>query len=450
MRRFALAGLLVAALAEPVFANGRPPGTSTIHFQQGHENNVAAGMTFGLLLSHDSGATWHWMCELAVGYGGLWDPDYSWMNDGTLFATTFNGLTANTDGCTFNSTSFGTLFVSSDEGDGSAFLFAAADPHDDKIYRSTDQGVTFPSSTTPPGATVNDWYTSIKFAPSDPTKVYLAGYRFSSTNQKILLLYKSIDGGATFTAMGEVGLPTQPASSSAVYIEAIDPTNPSILYVRVTYATGVAGDTIYKTINAGQSWTSIRSKPDTIAFLVRSNGDLVLGTTSVGAEVSHNGGTSWTALTNPPQIHCLVENAAHEVWACTQNYDVMSGSGSATIPGDGYGIMKTTDLATWTGVLKYQDIQGPVDCPAGTVQHDMCVGSGNWCGVRTQLGITATGGVDCSATPGVDGPPDAGNTHVTPPGSKGCCDSGPGSAPPLAMGLVLGIALLRRRRKNAA
>src|SRR3569623_109440 len=220
MRRFALAGLLVAALAAPVFANGRAPGTSTIHFQEGHEEYIAAGMTFGLLLSHDSGATWHWMCETAVGYGGLWDPDYSYMNNGTLFATTFKGLTSNTDGCTFAPTSFGDLFVSSDEGKGSSLLLAAADTNakDDKIYRSTDEGATFPpgNSTTPQGALPGDWYTSIVYAPSDPTKVSLAGYRFAATNKKILLLYKSADGGATFTQLCLVGLPTMPASQSSI------------------------------------------------------------------------------------------------------------------------------------------------------------------------------------------------------------------------------------------
>src|SRR6476469_3039501 len=115
MRRIALAGLLIAALAPSAFANGRAPGTSTIHFREGHEQDIAAGMTFGLLLSHDGGTSWHWMCETAVGYGGLWDPDYSYLQDGTLFATTFNGLRSMSDGCTFASTSFGTLFASTDE-----------------------------------------------------------------------------------------------------------------------------------------------------------------------------------------------------------------------------------------------------------------------------------------------------------------------------------------------
>src|SRR5258706_15149126 len=57
-------------------ANGRPPGTSSINFRPGHDADIAVGMTFGLLVSHDHGTTWQWMCEQAIGYGGIYDPLY--------------------------------------------------------------------------------------------------------------------------------------------------------------------------------------------------------------------------------------------------------------------------------------------------------------------------------------------------------------------------------------
>src|SRR5207237_7253095 len=139
-------------------------------------------------------------------------------------------------------------------------------------------------------------------------------------------------------------------------------------------------------------------------------------------------------LVNPPHINCLYENAAQEVWACTQNY------GMPGVNSDGYGIMKTTDLATWTGVLKFQDIAGPIQCAPGTVQADQCVAPYKppdapimpsvWCCLVQQLGITSTA-VDCTVPAYqcnmtlVDGAIDAGDTtHVTPP--KGCCDTGAG------------------------
>jgi len=435
MRRIARAVSVVAALAGVASANGRAPATSTIHFRQGHEQDIAAGMTFGLLLSHDGGTTWQWMCENAVGYGGVWDPDYSYSSSGALFATTFSGLKVMRNGCTFDSTPPGNLFVSTDElGGNGELLFASVDQTDDKIYKSIDDGMSFPASTTPPGAMLNDWYTNLYIEPSDPSKVWVAAYRFSG-NTKTLFIYKSVDGGANFTAVTLSGIPA-PVNATTLFIGGVD--SLGNVYARVSYPAGALADIIYKLTPTGTSWTQVFTKADEISFLVRSNGDLVAATRTQGTYVSPDQGTTWTALTNPPHIGCLTENSAHEIWACTQNYaDAM-----ANIPSDGYGIMKTTDLATWSGVLKYQDIAGPVMCAAGTPQQDMCVKT-NWCGLQMQLGITATP-IDCSA-PMVDAPPDAGSGSGTPP-PKGCCDTGSGNAPPVLIGLLVAVTLLRRKR----
>ena len=91
--------------------------------------------------------------------------------------------------------------------------------------------------------------------------------------------------------------------------------------------------------------------------------------------------------------------------------------------------MKTTDLATWTGVLKYQDIQAPVACAAGTVQDDQCVErymdmQSPWCCLVPQLGITSTA-IDCtgrsraSAMPATVRPM---RRHDRESAGKGCCD----------------------------
>jgi uncharacterized protein (TIGR03382 family) len=439
MRRIALVVSVVAALAGIASANGRAPGTSTINFRQGHEQDIAAGMTFGLLISHDGGATWNWMCETAVGYGGLWDPDYAYSPTGALFATTFDGLKVMRNGCTFDSTPPGNKFVSTDQlGSDGSLLFASVDAHDDMIYKSTDDGMTFPAGVTPPGAMLNDWYTNLYIVPTDASKVWIAAYRFSGST-KTLYVYKSTNGGASFSSVTVNGI-TPFGSQSALSIEGVD--GAGNVYARLTYPQGQLTDVIYKLAPNGTSWTQILSKPDTIAFLVRSNGDLVAGTKTQGAFVSTNQGGTWTALTNPPHINCLAENSAHEVWACTQNY----GDTTMSIPSDGFGIMKTTDLATWTGVLKYENIAGPVTCDAGTPQQDSCVKL-TWCGVRMQLGITANP-VDCSALGMPDGAPDAG-TVVHPPkkGSSGWCDSGSGAATPAVVGLLLAGVLLRRRKR---
>ena len=54
------------------------------------------------------------------------------------------------DGCSFNSAPSGTTFVSSTElGPTGNVYYAAADPADGKIYRSTDDGTAFPPPATP-------------------------------------------------------------------------------------------------------------------------------------------------------------------------------------------------------------------------------------------------------------------------------------------------------------
>jgi uncharacterized protein (TIGR03382 family) len=487
MRRFVLAVVAAGAwLSAPdAEANGRPPGASTIHFRQGHDSDIVAGMTFGLVISHDGGQTWQWMCEKAVGYGGMYDPDYSYSQSGAIFATTFDGLKVSRNGCTFDPMPSGMTFVSQDElGPDHAFYYGAADSAtsmDSKIYKSTDDGVTFPQSTMPGQA--GDWWESIIVAPSDPSRVYLSGYRFEMAcdanspmpyklctgvsdctdtmhpngtceGQKQWLLFKSTNGGASFTPLPgnllfsgnatSAGLTT--SVNSSIDFVGVDHANANILYARINIENGNLGDGIYRIdTSSATSWTKLKFLADQVSVVARANGDVVLATPTLGGFKSSNQGMTWTPLNNPPHINCLAENSAGVVFACTQNYGT-----PPNVPSDGFGIMSSTDLSTWTGVLKFQNIQAPVTCAAGTAQQDMCVGTpttGVWCGLKAQLGITSTV-IDCTVmTPADDFPhSDAGGGGGG--GAKGCCDTtSGGGAGVIALGTVT-VALLLRRRKT--
>jgi hypothetical protein len=456
--RIALAGLLVLGLAATATANGRDPYTSTINFQRGNDQHIVAGMTFGVVVSKDGGTTWQWMCERAVGYGGQYDPDYVYTTSGAVFATTFDGLKVMRDGCSFNATPPGMTFVSKVEGgsDG-ALYYAAADSvaADSKIYKSTDDGMTFPTSANPgaPG----DWWSSLAVAPSNAQRVYVTGYRLDGMNPKIHLLFTSSNGGTSYTAMTMnvvAGGTITVSPNSTIEIVGISPTDPLTVYAKVTFEDGTMGDSIYKSTNAGQSWTKILSRNSKfgLAFIARKNGTCVAGTRELGAWKSTSCDASWTDLANEPHIGCLYENAAGLLWACTQNY----ASPLLDLPSDGFGIMTTTDLTTWTGVLKYQDIQAPVPCAAGTVQEDQCVQrymdqQSQWCCLVPQLGITSTA-IDCTGALecfGVvaDGAPDAGTT-IKPPPDDDCCGTGNGRSSALLSVLVAAVLLFRRRRPS--
>src|SRR5690349_6135139 len=161
-RRCIPACLVLVALAGVASANGRTPATSSITFRQGHESDIVAGLTFGLVISRDGGQTWAWMCEDAIGYKSAYayDPRFAFTPSGALFATTLTGLKVMRNGCTFDETAAGAAFVSTDHlGVGGTVYYAAsqvADPahgiaEDFAIYKSTDDGMTFPTRVQPPG-----------------------------------------------------------------------------------------------------------------------------------------------------------------------------------------------------------------------------------------------------------------------------------------------------------
>src|SRR5579862_6925030 len=94
--------LAIVLAASTAYANGRAPLTNGIFFRPGDLHSMYVGTTFGLLVSHDDGCTMQWVCEANIGYSGTPDPIYAIATDGTIFATTVQGLRISRDaGCSF-------------------------------------------------------------------------------------------------------------------------------------------------------------------------------------------------------------------------------------------------------------------------------------------------------------------------------------------------------------
>ena len=453
MRRL-LISLFVLAPAV-ASANGRPPASIHLHFRPGEQSEIILAATFGALFSNDDGATWRWMCETAIGYGGTYDPDYALSPTGRAFATTFDGLQVDQDACSFQLSTFGESFASqvttapngnilvamSFQGDAAA---VPPIPPDFKLYRSTTDGTSFNAGVTV--GTGGEWWQSLEVAPSDSNRVYLTGYRVISGQPKRLLLFRSNDGGQSYSPLAVTTFQT--TNRSDLEIAAISKTDPNRLLLRVTWWQDTIGDAFYLSTNGGTSWTKVIEIGDTargVAF--RQNGEAIIGTTQSGIYRSTTGGASFTLVPgSQPNINCLAERDNGELWACTNNY--------AGAPFD-YGVMKTTDMSTWTGVLKFEDITGPLDCPSGTIMKDCCTVhlqacpfefTPEWCGLRAQLGITADP-VGCATVDGAVGP-DAPGTG----GGDGCCGS---AAHPVGMGVLItlvgmGLGIGRRRRRSQA
>ncbi|HEY2514987.1 MAG TPA: hypothetical protein VGI39_29180, partial [Polyangiaceae bacterium] len=96
---FALAfGLaLIPGLAS---ANGRFPKAQTLALPPGGDGRtVYLRATFGVLVSHDGGRSWQWLCEQALGFSSTWDPPIAVTRDGRLWVALMDGARAATTGC---------------------------------------------------------------------------------------------------------------------------------------------------------------------------------------------------------------------------------------------------------------------------------------------------------------------------------------------------------------
>ncbi|MBZ0234168.1 MAG: hypothetical protein K8M05_17690 [Deltaproteobacteria bacterium] len=429
---------VLAASVTPADANGRPPSSVKVVFRPGSTTDILLGVTFGLMLTRDDGATWRWICESAVGFEGTFDPDYELSASGAIWATTFGGLRTTRDGCTWSGVDqpLGPSLVTAVEiaGDGAIYAGLADPVAGSGIYKSTDDGMTFDATGDLGGAV--DWFDSIETSPSAPDVVYVAGYRLRAGMPPQNLIFRSVNGGATWESLPVTAFEVTDVSN--LQLAAISPTDPDELYVRVTLARATIGETIYRTSNwrnplamGGPTWTKVLDLPDYIpGVAVRQNGEVFATTPTMGLHRSTDGGLTFTAVPGVTyEGRCLAERPSDQsMWMCANH-----------LPPDSMALGRSPDGTTgWMARLRYADMAGPVRCEAGTDQHDDCEVN-LWCGTKDQFGVTSDE-IDCSGDAGIDGP-------GTPPPKDGCCNSStaPGGKLGLAF-LVLAALVLRSRR----
>jgi len=165
-------------------------------------------------------------------------------------------------------------------GDGSAI---------GEVYKSTDGGSTWSAANTGLRSPV----TALAIDPTTPSTLYAGTYDSVGSPGSVL---KSTDGGSTWGAFN-TGLPTSDLSVAAL---AIDPTTPSTLYA-VTYSYGV-----FKSTDGGSTWGAVNTGlPTTDLFVAALAIDpttpdtLYAGVASdanPGVYKSTDGGNTWGAL----------------------------------------------------------------------------------------------------------------------------------------------------------
>jgi photosystem II stability/assembly factor-like uncharacterized protein len=432
---------LVLFAAPPALANGRYPASNQLLFSPRDPDLVLLRTTFGILLSHDAGNSWAWLCEDALGISASLsvDPALAITANGTLVAGIYSGLQISPDtGCSWTSIGGGltgqvvdlalrgasphtvvalTSTYASDAGvDGSAGYVT-------QVYESTDDG----ASWSPLGAPLDPSVSAqtLEVAASDPQRLYVVGFRTDAPLTP--LFYASDDSGLHWA---EHVMP--PLSGDlGVYIAAVDPANADLVYLRTEGAPTNGQSRLFVTTDAGRTFRAeLALRGQMLGFALSPDGSTIYaGGTLDGLFVAAR-----DALASPNPFHnvslvpvrCLAMQGA-DLWACS---DEASGGFLAGVSKD--------DGVTFAPRLQLHGIQGPISCAADT-RAAQCSGT-----AFQQLCLSIGGcvSVDGGAEPG------GGRTAAGASSSCGCSVAGRAGVIGL-LGAAASIAAIAARRRRA-
>ncbi|RYE86130.1 MAG: hypothetical protein EOO75_16110, partial [Myxococcales bacterium] len=262
-RGLALGAALLTAAA-PAAANGRFPASTQLVIHPTDPQQLLLRVTFGLLLSHDGGTTFSWVCEAAVGYGGTQDPAVGLTSQGAVMVAAFEGLATSLDqGCSFSFVpetaddfvidvavdklhpSSGVALTSTGDNDPNTEGPLKFRVH---VLETQDDGATWATIGSPVDSTV--LAETIDPAPSRPQRLYVSGVTIETKDGQATrrgALMVSDDRGQTWTRH-DVDL----QGDKSVYIAAVDPVDPDRVYLR-TASLDQAQDRLLLTTDAGQT-----------------------------------------------------------------------------------------------------------------------------------------------------------------------------------------------------
>jgi hypothetical protein len=167
-----------------------------------------------------------------------------------------------------------TVFAAGSTGSGTAFT--------PRVSKSVDAGATWSDIT---NGIVNIAVNVLSVDPSTGTTLYVGGY---NPQAKALALYRSTDGGATWTLLGWPFSGTD--LDRQVMAVATDPSSSRVVYVATT--TG-----LLKSVNGGDSWSVLTGLPSATYRAVvadRGSAGTVYAAGDVGVYKSTNGGANWS------------------------------------------------------------------------------------------------------------------------------------------------------------
>jgi MYXO-CTERM domain-containing protein len=509
--RTVMLAIIVGALgvlgAAPARANGRFPASNQIAFSPTDPDLIVLRATFGVLVSHDGGSTWTWLCEGALGIAAsvVQDPAVALTSTNALVAGLQTGLDVSSDtGCNWSYASgalaqqavfdvvvrrddphvalagistldpdagqAGAGDASSGEagaseagasdagaGDGGSGEAGAGPSYANQLFQSMDDGANWAPLGVPFDRALV--VSTFDVAPSDPNRLYVAGIRDVTTTRSFWMTVSS-NAGAQWS---EVSLPLDPTTDQEPFVAGVDPTDADRVYIRSEgspsrlFMSEDGGQTFQVVLSLVHEITGFALSPDGKTIYAGSNQD--------GLFVASPPGAPFQKVSSI-QVGCLATRAG-ELWAC-------STEASGFVVG-----VSTDNGATFAPRLHLADIRGPMACGQDATASVCAVSSSafsslctilNQCFATGPLAPEYEGGPPspmsalCRSGPGCPCQSldncfvaDAGGTTadggaVSAPAPRhagcGCSVAGGGSAAGLVGGGLLAAIAVRRRRRS--
>jgi MYXO-CTERM domain-containing protein len=348
----AAVGACVLLIAGPAWANGRFPASNQIIFSPSDKSLIILRASYGIMPSHDNGATWQFLCEDALGLTATTplDPELALTHNNALVAGVtdefrmsrpYLGLDVSPDvGCSWNCIvgpllhqAVSDVVVRPDAPDVVLAVASTYLPMDagggtsSQVFQSTDDGANW----SPLGRALDRLVLiqTIDVAKTDPARIYLSGTRGVGA-QKTASLFVSMDTGESWT---ERQLPMfDPSNEEFIWIGAVDPTDPDRVYVRSSAPVLQGGKSrLYVTTDAGKSFQVLLDFPimplqngvihtgigELLGFALSPDGSKVYAGTKEGMLfMAAKSDLNFRTMNSSVAVQCLATRG-DELWACS-------------------------------------------------------------------------------------------------------------------------------------
>lgn len=441
----ALPALLLAATwasAAPAQAHGGPPRTRAVTFQPGAPDRILLQTSYGLVRSTDGGDTWQWTCPQAASWGFGGNPPFVVAESGLIFAAVFAGLSrGDATACVWDQpvATLRSRAVSDVRIDPAAprrlLAIESSGGGGNRIWETTDGGDTWAPTAQPPRDVL---YETVRFAPSDPSRAYLSGGTAPTEDQpRTGVVYRSDDGGRTFPRSSAIEIGE---SGRLVLALAVSPTDPDVVFVRVTSVD--EDDALLRSVDGGETWSTVLRMPTLRGFAIAPDGETMWATgLEGGLRRSTDGGDTFEVLDAALDGHCLVHDG-EALWMCGE------------VRVTGFALARSADGGdTFETVYADEDV-APAECdPESSAALECAQWLGDFCfDLELDEPYCPPAPVppqDAGVRPGDAGAP--GDAASGGGSGGGCRAAGAGPTPGaglIATALAAG-ALSRRRRRGA-